>query len=324
MTRQRIGGALAALALACITLTGLPRDELPPHEVKRIRDAAPDKARVEPKGPRRVLIWNTPLMETSAHKDYCIPYGTCAMRTLGEKTGAFEPVVSDDLRLFLPQSIRQFDAIVMNNSDGEWIRPSDAAMEALKTFGANRDEVEGLLRKSLLDFVAAGGGIVAYHFAIGGNRHWPEFQELLGAAYAGHPWHEEVGVRVEESDHPLLAAFGGQDFRLTEEIFQFKQPYSRERVRVLLALDTQSTNMNVPWIERKDGDFALAWVRSYGKGRVFYTAFGHRAEIYSNPVMLRFYLDAIQFAAGGLPASTDPQAAESKGEAPSDPGQGRE
>jgi len=124
----------------------------------------------------------------------------------------------------------------------------------------------------------------------------------------GHPWNEEVGVKLDEPDHPLLAAFGGKDFRLTEEIFQFRDPYSRKKLRMLLSLDTKTTNMTVPWIHRKDNDFALAWVRQYGKGRVFYCAFGHRTDIWWNPMILRFYLDGIQFATGDLPADTTPSA----------------
>lgn len=302
-------GALAALLLmGCCSFVGLGADDaIPEHHVKLIYDAAPEKARVEPKEPRRVLIWNTPFMEQSAHRGYCIPYGTCAMKTLGEKTGAFQPIVSDDLSMYLPENIERFDAIVMNNSDGPWIRPRDEDFQRFRPYGENLDAVEAVLRRSLLDYVTHGGGIVAYHFAIGANRQWPEFHELLGAAYAGHPWHEEVGVRVEEPDHPLLAAFEGKNFRITEEIFQFREPYSRCRVRVLLSLGTETTNMGVQWIERTDNDFALAWVRRYGEGRVFYTAFGHRAEIYSNPTMLRFYLDAIQFATGDLVAPTEPR-----------------
>jgi type 1 glutamine amidotransferase len=46
-----------------------------------------------------------------------------------------------------------------------------------------------------------------------------------------------------------------------------------------------------------------------GRGRAFYTAFGHRAEIYWHPAILQFHLDAIQFATGDLPAGTAPKAA---------------
>ena len=277
------------------------------QQAERIRGAVPEKATAAPKKPRRVLIWNTPFMDKSPHKGYTIPQAEFAMKLLGERTGAYEPVVSDDVALYLPENLKKFDAIVMNNSNGPWIRPTDKDMPKFEKYAGDIDAAERLLRKSLLDWVRNGGGIVAYHHAVGGNTHWPEFQQLLGAGYWGHPWNEEVGVELDEPDHPLLAAFEGKDFRLSEEIFQFREPYSRDKLRVLLSLDTSTTNMGVPWIHRDDNDFGLAWVRQYGKGRVFYCAFGHRTEIWWNPTILRFYLDAIQFAAGDLEAPMAPR-----------------
>lgn len=281
------------------------------QQAERIKAAAPDKARVEPKKPRRVLIWLTPahLMEKDPHKGYCIPYGTAAFETLGRKSGAFEPVVSGDLAMYLPENIRQFDAIVMNNSSGRWLTPTDADMakEAFKKHGTNKAAVEQVLSKSLLDYVANGGGIMAIHFAIAANRHWPQFQQLLGATFTGHPWNEEVGITVEEPGHPLVAAFSGKDFRIADEIYQYGDPYDRSKVRVLLSLDPERTNMGVKWINRKDNDFALAWVKSHGRGRIFYTSFGHRTELFWNPRLLYFYLDAIQFATGDLEAPTAPR-----------------
>jgi type 1 glutamine amidotransferase len=276
------------------------------QQAERIKAAIPDKACVKSKKPRKVLIWNTPFMDKSPHKGYSIPQAEFAMKLLGEKTGAFEPVVSDNLLMYLPENLKQFDAIIMNNSNGPWIRPTEKDMEKLKAYGSDQDTVEQLLRSSLLEWVQNGGGIVAYHHAISGNSHWPEFQELLGAAYWGHPWNEEVGVELDEPGHPLVDAFEGRDFRLAEEIFQFRDPYSREKVRVLLSIDTTTTNMGVKWIHRDDNDFALAWVRRYGNGRVFYCAFGHRTEIWWNQKILKFYLDAIQFATGDLKVPTAP------------------
>ena len=290
-----------------LAFSTLSPGQLTKQQAERIRAAAPEKARVAPKKPRRVLIWNTPFMEQSPHKGYSIPQAEYAMKLLGERTGAFEPVVSDDVAMYLPENLKKFDAIIMNNSNGRWIRPTDEDMVRLRKYGPDADAVERLLRKSLLDWVSGGGGIVAYHHAVGGNTHWPEFLEMLGAAYWGHPWHEEVGVKLDEPGHPLLAAFKGKNFRLTEEIFQFRDPYSRKKLRVLLSLDTETTNMNVKWIHRKDNDFGLAWARRYGKGRVFYCAFGHRTEIWWNPTILRFYLDGIQFAVGDLDAPAEPR-----------------
>jgi len=286
-------------------------DQIPAHQAKMIAEAAPAKARVVPKQPRRVLIWITPahLMEKDPHKGYCIHYGTAAFETIGRKSGAFKPVVSGDLAMYLPENVRRFDAIVMNNSSGPWITPTDADMakDVFKKHGADKATVERALRESLLDYVANGGGVMAIHYAIGANRHWPQFQQLLGATFTGHPWNEEIGVTVEEPGHPLSAAFGGEDFRLADEIYQYGDPYDRSKVRVLLSLDPERTNMGVKWINRTDNDFALAWLKSYGKGRIFYTSFGHRTELFWNPKLLQFYLDAIQFTTGDLEAPTAPR-----------------
>ena len=281
------------------------------QQAERIKAAVPDKASVAVKKPRRVLIWVTPapLMEKDPHKGYCIPYGTAAFGMLGRKSGAFEPVVSGDLAMYLPENIRQFDAIVMNNSSGSWLTPTDADMakETFKKHGTDKALVEQVLRKSLLDYVSNGGGIMAIHFAIGANQNWPEFQQLLGATFTGHPWNEEIGVTVEDPGHPLVEAFGGKDFRLADEIYQYGDPYDRSKVRVRISLDPERTNMGVKWINREDNDFALAWVKSYGKGRIFYTSFGHQTELFWNPRLLQFYLDAIQFATGDLEAPTAPR-----------------
>lgn len=312
---RRIGSFVSILSclgvLACATAASA---QVRPNQAKQIREAAPEKPRVQPEKARTVLIWITPahLMPKDPHKGYCIPYGCAAFETLGKKTGAYEPVVSDDLAMFLPENIKRFDAIVMNNSSNAWITPTDADMakDAFKKHGATKEAVEQVLRKSLMDYVNGGGGIMGIHYSIGANRQWPGFKDLFGATFIGHPWNEEIGVTVEEPDHPLVAAFGGKDFRIADEIFHYGDPYNRGKLRVLLSIDTSRTNMGVKWIrrEREDNDFALAWVKTQGKGRVFYTSFGHRTELYWNPRVLQFYLDAVQFATGDLEAPTAPRA----------------
>jgi type 1 glutamine amidotransferase len=292
-------------------------EDIPEHRQKQIREAVPEKPRAEPAQARTVLVFNTPdhLYDKDPHKGYCVPYGSYAMQALGEKSGAYKPVVSSDLAMFLPENIKRFDAIVLNNTAGSWITPSDGDMQRpeFRKHGADKEAVEEVLRKSLLDYVSSGGGIAGYHFVTGANRHWPEFLEMFGAGFAGHPWNEEVGIKVQDPDHPLVAAFDGKDFRIADEIYQFSDPSDRRKpqdlskVRVLLSIDKANTNMDVQWINRNLEEFPQAWVRSYGNGRVFYTGFGHRAALYQNPTILQFYLDAIQFACGDLEAPTAPR-----------------
>jgi type 1 glutamine amidotransferase len=303
-----------ALSIAfVIGLGACASAQLAEQEAKRIEAAVPEKATVEPKKPRRVLIWNTPFMDNCPHKGYSVPQGEYAMRMLGEKTGAFEPVVSDDVAMYRKENLDKFDAIIMNNSNGPWIRPTPEDMDKFKDLGTDIDKVERILRANFLDWLKSGRGVVMYHHAIGGNNQWPAFGEMLGAGYWGHPWNEEIGVKLEEPDHPLLKAFGGKDFRIAEEIFQYNEPYSRENLRVLLSIDVPNTNMTVPWIYRADGDFGLAWVKSYGDGRLFYSEFGHRTETWWDKRILQFYLDGIQFAVGDLLVDTTPSAKVGKG-----------
>lgn len=304
---------LMAIGLA-LWLAPAAMAEIPLDQSRKIDEAAPAKAPAVPKKPRRVLVFNTPphLMPEDPHKGYCIPYGSYALQLLGKKTGAYEAVVSDDLAMFLPTRISEFDAIVLNNTSRAWITPTDQQTreEPFRRYGEDTSSVEKVLRKSLLDYVRQGGGLAAIHYASGANRHWPEFAQMIGASLNGHPWNEEVGIKIDEPDHPLVAMYQGQDFRLADEIYQFTTPYARDRVRVLLSLDTKKTNMGVPWIKRDDNDFALAWVRHEGKGRVFFCSLGHRTELYWDPKLLQFYLAGVQFCTGDLEAPAKPIASQ--------------
>ena len=113
---------------------------IPKHQEERIRAAAPEAPRVKPKQARRVLVFSTPnhLMEKDPHKGYCIPYGAAAFRILGEKTGAYQPVVSNDLMHFLPENIKKFDAIILNNTSGAWITPADEDVARLAPVGGEK------------------------------------------------------------------------------------------------------------------------------------------------------------------------------------------
>ena len=53
---------------------------------------------------------------------------------------------------------------------------------------------------------------------------------------------------------------------------------------------------NNPRIHRTDNDFALAWARNYGKGRVFYSAFGHTDESWDDTRMQKMWLEGIKWA----------------------------
>jgi len=300
---------LLALSIAVVASAAQPRPAEPSAEViARITAAAPDKATVQPARPRKVLVFN--LCRGFYHDS--IPVASKAMEILGQKTGAFTTVVSTDIAMFEPQTLAQFDAVILNNTTGEIftpVLPPDATAEQ-RTEAENQ---ELRLKKSLVDFVSGGKGLVGIHAATDCLYKWDEYGRMMGGYFWGHPWNEQVGVKIDDPDHPINAAFKGQGFMVADEIYQFRDPYSREELRVLLSLDVSRTNMTRQGINRKDNDFAVSWVRSYGQGRVFYCSLGHRHDIFWTPALLQHYLDGIQFALGDLKADTTPSAKLSRG-----------
>lgn len=270
-------------ALALLGVSSV-RAEVPPEDLEKIRTAAPPEAPSKPKKPRKVLVFS--LANDYRHKS--IPWGAQASRILGEKTGAFTAVLSDDPATFDQDKLSRFDAVIFNNNCGNPIK-------------------EPRRRKNLLEFVRGGRGLVGIHCAA--HLDWPEYAEMLGGYSISHPWNagSTVTIKLDDPDHPLVQCFRRSSFLHTDEIFEFKD-FSRAKVRVLLSLDTARTDMNRPGISRTDGDFALSWIRSYGRGRVFFSALGHQKDVYRRPAILKHYLAGIQFALGDLEADTTPSA----------------
>jgi type 1 glutamine amidotransferase len=219
---------------------------------------------------------------------------------MGTKTGAFETEISHDPAVFAPDSLKRFDAVFFNNTVGNCFE-------------------DPALRQSLVEFVYAGGGLMGVHGTSvafmkwpGAIEDWPEFGIMLGARGANHKANDEhVFIKLDDPTHPIVQPFGG-DFDYRDEFFRIHEPYSRNRVRVLLSIDTAKTDMtqtpSLGKVERADNDYALAWVRQYGRGRVFYCGFAHHPSVFWDPKMLQFYLAATQFALGDLPAPTTPSA----------------
>jgi len=178
------------------------------------------------------------------------------MAQAAERSGKLEVVSTEDLSMLEPERLREFDVLFFFTS-------GELALTQAQ-------------REGLLEFVRAGKGFGGAHSATDTLYTWPEYGELIGGYFDGHPWTQEVSIDVEDPDHPA-ARHLAPSFRILEEIYQFRE-FSRERVRVLMTLDTRTADLKAQGVSRNDGDFALAWVREFGRGRVFYTALGHFDE----------------------------------------------
>jgi len=300
--------SLVIAALLCMPTSVLAQAPVPSaEEIARMWAAMPEKARVQAEKPRKALVFS----RSWGYKHTARPYGAKAIEIMGRQTGAFEAVLAEeDDSLFEPENLKQFDAVVLNNTNEEIFLPEDFAKlpEAEQVKARQRDE---RLKKSFADFIREGGGLAVIHAGVASFAGWPEFGDIVGARFDNHPWGSgsTVVLRIEEPSHPLAGAFKEPFFIVTDEIYQVTSPYSRENLRVLVTVDperTRTTPEQKKLIHRNDRDFAMTWVKSHGKGRVFYCALGHEHELFWNPIVLQHYLDGIQFVLGDLTADATP------------------
>jgi type 1 glutamine amidotransferase len=269
----------------------------------KITKALSEQAPARPSQPRKILIFS----RTAGYRHDSIPVGIKAITMMGDKTGAYTALATEDESFFEPQKLKVFDAVFMLNTTGDCLRPAtgENANADEKAKAAAREE---FLKKSLVDFVSGGKGLMGTHSATDTYRSWKDYNKMMGGSFVSHPWHEKVPVKNLAPDHPLNAAFGGKDFAIADEIYEFRADTALPGERkFLLALDTKK--MDVSKGTRKDGLYPVSWVATYGKGRTFYCSLGHREEIYYNPMILKHYLAGIQYVVGDLEADATPTGA---------------
>ena len=272
------------------------------EEIENVRKAMPAEPLIRPETKRRVLVFSL----AWGFKHESIPWGKTMLRIMAEKTGAFEAVFSDDPAEFEPDRLKRFDAVIFNNTNNEIFLPENYdSLSADEREKAERYDAR--LKKSFAEYLAGGGGLAVIHAGVASFRLWPEYGEIIGARFDNHPW-ITVTLKKEDPFHPLVRPFPEDRFEVTDEIYQMKEPYSREKCRVLLSVDTGRTDMTLPGIHRTDGDFAISWIKPYGRGRVFYCALGHQKHVFWDGAVLRHFLGGIQFAAGDLLCDMTPVA----------------
>jgi type 1 glutamine amidotransferase len=201
-----------------------------------------------------------------------LPHAEVAIKKMGKESGLFEAVTTARSRLITAEELAKYDVLVMATT-GElpW-----------------NDEQ----KQAFLDFVAGGKGLVGIHNATDTFYKWPEYGELIGGWFRAHPWTQEVGVKVEEPDHPAVAMLG-ESFRVYDEIYTLRD-WDRSKHNVLMSLDNDTVDLAKG--TREDHDYALGWYNDYGKGRVIYTALGHPDDLWDQPWFLEHILACIKWA----------------------------
>jgi type 1 glutamine amidotransferase len=201
------------------------------------------------------------------------------------------------------------DCTAITKKPLKWGAKNLDAFDAVAFFTDGELDMDDSQKADLLSFVRDDGkGFIGIHSAAITFLSWPEYGKMLGGYFDGHPWGEfPAPLVVEDAEFPGMAHLA-RNFTLQDEIYQIKD-FSRADVRVLVRLDSGKIDLSRKGVHRKDGDFAVVWARTYGKGRVLYNGLGHRSEVWERPDIQKMWLDLVRWSMGGLPGDATPRSA---------------
>ncbi|VGO14934.1 hypothetical protein PDESU_03504 [Pontiella desulfatans] len=273
-------------------------DIKPPTEewVGRIESLAPAKAMAVPAKPRKVLVFSL----ATGFKHTVAPHVKEVTKVLGEKSGAFEVEFNDDISVFEKESLKQYDAVLLNNVCPDRSK-RDLFWDVLK------DEKKAAeLEANVLEYVDGGGGLVVVHGAIAFQINSPAVSDMMGGSFDWHPKFQSVTLELVDPKHPLVAAFDGKGFIHQDEPYLFKNAYKDKNFRPLLEMEVSRLDPATLKKPLPEDDYYVAWIKSHGKGRVFFCSPSHHPASYETKAMLRFLLDGIQYAMGDLKCDDSP------------------
>lgn len=333
---RRNNSIIAVLAAACVgaALTATTQAATPkPEDVKKMEAALPAKAPATPKKARKLLVFGN----ANGFVHSSIELGEETIVKMGEKTGAYTAVINNDPAVF--DDLSGYDGILFESTTGHFLIPrslvprppqpkKDATPEEKKAFeAANAEKLKDIkdLRAAedkknleyhdkeqqrfanIVDFVKSGKGVAGIHAASDAYYDYPQWGELIGGYFNGHPFHKVV-VKIDDPKSPITAGFEGKEYPIDDETYTFKMvPWNRNKLHVLTSLDVSKFPEDYQKHEnRSDHDYGVSWIHEYGKGRVFYVSHGHSEHVYWETPMLEEYLAGIQYALGDLEADATP------------------
>lgn len=213
---------------------------------------------------------------SAGYKHEVLPYSQEVVRKLGAESGAFAADCTDDVASVDWSALNRYDAVAFCTT-------GDLPMD-------------DTARNQLIEFVKKGKAFVGIHNATDTLYKFAPYGEMVGGYFNGHPWHQEVGIIVEDRNHPATRHLE-ENFRIHDEIYTHRD-WSRDKTHVLMRLDNSTVDLEKAAGKRPDNDFAMAWCHPFGAGRVFYTALGHGMPTWTDERFHKHLLGGIQWALG--------------------------
>jgi type 1 glutamine amidotransferase len=186
--------------------------------------------------------------------------------------------------VFNAEQLGKFATVIFNNSTGEVI---------------NADQ-----KKVLEDYVMNGGSLMGIHGAGDDSHHWDWYeQNLLGVKFSHHPLNpqlQETEVKLEAASDTILVKDLPFQWTHTDEWYVFFENPRSKGFNIIYTIDGDKIipNGNMLWMTDKNfgmgKDHPVAWHKSTGKGKTFYTSMGHDEFAWKQEPFIRLIENAIK------------------------------
>lgn len=227
--------------------------------------AAAPPAAADTAGGGAVLVFT----RTAKFRHDSIPVAVETLRTLAAEAG-LRTVHTEDAAAFTPAKLARYRAVVFANTTG--------------------DVLDDAQQRALQDYVEGGGGFIGLHAAADTEYDWPWYGELIGAWFQKHP----PGLQ-----HPVVTLHGGaqdgQQWTLHDEIYNYRRN-PRPWVQVLATVDENTYEGGT-----MGDDHPITWCRAMGRGRSWYTGFGHEAAVFTDARVLALLRRGLAYSTGTTP-----------------------
>jgi uncharacterized protein len=248
-----------------------------------------------PQPQKRLLI----IGEEKGYRHEAVSHAMATLERLGRESGLWTSTIRTDTEALTKKKL-EYNAKNLNDFD------------AVMFYTGGDLEMDAEQKAALLSFVHDDGkGFIGVHSATITFTGWPEYGEMIGGYFDEHPWGTfDAPIVVEDPAFPGMKQWP-KSFVWKDEIYQLKD-FSRDKVRVLMRLDSSKLDLNNSRVHRRDRDFAVTWAKTYGKGRVFYSTLGHVEQNWDDPHMQKMYVEAIKWAMGITQGDATPRARPAK------------
>ena len=217
-----------------------------------------------PEGKTNVLLFSK---STAFRHGESIEAGKKVFEDLSKKNNWFL-YSTEEGGVFNPEQLAKFHVVVFNNSTGR----------------ALTDEQQTAFE----NYVEQGGRMIGIHGSGDDSHHWDWYvQNLVGSEFSHHPIDpqlQEAQVSLEQVPDSTIALGLTASWTQTDEWYVFFENPRAKGFNIIYSIDGEKINPsgNILWMTEKNfgmgKDHPVAWYRTVGKGRTFYTSIGHSAE----------------------------------------------